>query len=392
MRFILNEGLTEEQPRNPFNPDMPFGCLNQELLTALVGTDWDAQRSNAVAILRTPDIDSICDTQKGYLQILSSAYSLHRKVTLNPHDIWYLVVSEIAAMVAENQDACRPLFTKSVEKITISVPTDDVTTIDLGLIEDELRRLVPMDMDQFLPEFSTITPQARYAMLAAFCESASHYYSYSTFMCGIPEIKIEGTTDDWALLKARAIEVSNTFSGVGLHALVGSWLDRVCGATDNILAALDTGRPDTLQNIFTQSRVGSGSQLKIDGWFADFYRKTMRGVQLEGFPNTWAKVPYENLETGRKFVGIHGCLLSRRDEDGFVSGDYGEIIVEKVEREVQTSGSFGVQKVEVKAASRTLNATYTLEKTQDASTLFSNPTIAELAAALEHEQKNRERF
>ena len=242
--------------------------------------------------------------------------------------MWFLLLTEIADIVEKNVEACRPIFTQSPEKIEILVPTDDVEAIDLNYVESELRRLVPVDVNTFIPNFSTITPQARYACLASFCDSASNYYSYSTFCCGIPEIKIDGTRDDWALLQTHATEITNILSNVGL-SFVNPWLSRASGAIDRILTALDTGSGETLQTILTQSRVGSGGQQKLDGWFVDFYLKNLRGHQIEGFPNTWARVPYKNLDSGREFVGIHGCLLTRRDAEGFVYGDYSEIVTER---------------------------------------------------------------
>lgn len=380
MRFILNKGLTETQSRSPYDPTKPFVNFESEIVSDIVGRDdWETARQSTLAFLKYPDMDGVVDTQEGYLQLLSSAYSLHRKIVLHPHDVWFIIVGEFAALVAANQNVCRPLFTTSPEKIIIAVPTDDFTRIDLNLIEGELRRRVPMDMSQFLPEFSTITQQARYAMLAFFCESASHYYGYMTFACGIPEIKIEGTVNDWELLKRHAVQLASTFADVGLD--LRAWMDRVCTATDNIIAALTTGNPKTLQNIFTQGRIGSGSQLKIDGWFADFYRKDMRGKQLEGFPNMWAKVPYQNAETGREFVGIHGCFTARHDADGFIQGDYGEMIVERVSKaEAPTSPTFKIERIEVNATSRVLDKKWALllAPTEDEDPIFEQKLIQQI--------------
>jgi hypothetical protein len=332
MKFVLNEGLAEVASRSPYDPSTLFAPLQHEIDLLMIGNNWKRLQAKTGKVLCGPSLEGVENVQKGYLGILSKSYNLHQKITLSPHDVWYLLLSEITDIVAKNVEACRPIFTKSPDKIEIIVDTNDPATIDLNTVEQKLRTLVPVDLDVFLPAFTTMTPQARYACLAAFCDSASHYYEYGTFACGIPEIKIEGSVDDWRKVQYHALLIASLLSNVGLQ-FVSPWISRACRAVDNIITALNNGHADTLQNIFTQTRVGSGSQQTIDGWFVDFYLNNLRGEQMDGFPNSWCRVPYRNMNTGRKFIGIHGCLLSRRDDEGFISGDYCEIIVELSEKE-----------------------------------------------------------
>lgn len=370
MKFVLNEGLTETSGRSVWNPQEPFERIRRDLETDVLGNNWQAHQSHTVKVLRAPDLTGVETVQTGYLYVLSRAHSDHIKVTLHPHDVWYLLLAEMADIVAKNVEACRPIFTRSPEKIVIEVPTDDVTTIDLYAVQQKLVDLIPVDLSTFLPEFSTMTESARYACLAAFCDSASHYYEYMTFCCGIPQIDIQGTAEDWARVQSHAMAIEKLLNGVGLSG-ISPWILRVCRAVDNILHALSTGSPERLLDIFSMSRIGSGSQFKIDGWFADFYRQELRGRQLESFPTSFCRVPYTNLETGRKFVGLHGCFLTRREADGFISGDYGELILEKVAKESPKGAQppifqqeIVVTKQTVEATSRKLEATWSLDMSE----------------------------
>ena len=328
MIFELND-LAETQSWRPYDPATGFSGF-QSSIDAKVAPEQRWPRQTTAKFLRTPSMEGVVDVQQGYLWTMSRAHSQHQKLVLSPHDVWYIVLAELAAIIASNVDTCRPIFTRSPDKIMIIVPSDDPTTIDLNLIEAELRRLIPVDLDTFLPSFSTITPQARYACLAAFCDAASQYYSYGTFACGIRAIDINGTLVDWVKLQEHASSIAAMFHGVGLSA-VNEWMSRLCKAIDNIVIALDKNSPDTLQTIFSATRIGSGSQFQIDGWFADIYSKPgMRGRQLEGFPASWSYVPYVSMATGRKFTGVHGCLMTKKNSNGFYYGDYGEIITEVV--------------------------------------------------------------
>jgi hypothetical protein len=329
MDFILNADCAETPAWRPFEPEKGFGPLHGAIINK-VAPEVQWPRLTTANLLRVPSLEGVEDIQTGYMWVLSRAYSQHQKIAIAPHDVWYIVLAELAEIITKNVEACRPIFTKSPDKIVIDIPTDDFTAINLNLVEEKLRTLIPVDLDIFMPTFSTLTPDARYACLAAFCESASHYYEYMTFACGLPAIQINGTLEDWVLLQSHASKLAITFAATPLTGRIGMWMSRVCVAIDNIVAALDTQSPERLQDIFTSTRIGSGAQLKIDGWFADIYSKGLRGCQLDAFPASLSAVPYQNRDTGRKFKGVHGCLMTRRDEAGFVHGSYGEIVTETV--------------------------------------------------------------
>jgi hypothetical protein len=293
-----------------------FHGLTNDLKHAL-GVNYNA----SIHVLHTPSEEGVMSVSEGFLNIMSKSYSSHYALRISPHDVWFIVLTEIAALINKNAEACRSLFTKSAENIVIAVETNDITKIDLNKVEAQLRELVPVDIDQFLPEFSTITPAARYACLAAFCDGVSQYYSYMTFCCGLKAIHIDGTVNDWALLNERAEDMAVLFQGVGID--ITEWMGRVQAVALRFIKALNGDSTDMI-DIFSQKNVGSGGQKEISGWFKDIFQKP--ASQLDHFPNAWAKVTYKNIETQMEFTGIHGCFLMKQDEAGTVYGDYGEIV------------------------------------------------------------------
>ena len=274
--------------------------------------------------------------QTGFLGMIATAYSNHTPVAIAPHDIWFMLMTEVAKVIRDNVEASRSLFTISDSRIEIAVETTDPTdlTANLDKFEEKLRKLVPVDIDAFIPKFSTDTVASRLATMAAFMDGVQHYYEYMMFCCGIPAIKILGTIDDWQLAKARFSEIAAMFESVGVD--ISAWLARVDSCFDNILSSLNgEDRSDWWSQIFTQTKVGSGGQLKIDGWIVGLYYKQAPGL-IETFGYSWATVPFKNLhEPDKDYRSIHGPFKKVRDSDGFVYCEYADatIIAEKAVRQ-----------------------------------------------------------
>lgn len=274
----------------------------------------------------------------GFLEYVSNSYSKHQKITIAPHDIWYVVLTEIASLIKANAQKCQSLFTRSDSKVEISVPTGDVTTINLASVVDQFKSLVPVDVNIFVPEFSTHDHDSRLACYAALCDGLQVYYNYSTFCCGIPQIKLTGTIEDWKLISSSIDTVAKMFYSVDLP-LVGLYLIAVKKLVEDITIAVED--PTFLSNenykmwwldIFSRNNVGSGGQFNISGWITKLFYKIPQMPRIENFSSTISVVPYHNQETQRNFIGAHGAFKRIRDEDGFVRCGYGEIVYEVINK------------------------------------------------------------
>jgi hypothetical protein len=268
--------------------------------------------------------------QEGFVGLLSHAYSKHEKIEIAPHDIWYLVLSEIAIIIKGNVEACRPLFTKSQDVQNIKVQVADVTQIDLAAVVSQLRELIPVDVDVFVPmNLSTLTPESTIAMYAALCDGVSAYYSYSTFMCGIPEIRFTGTQQDWQSLLYRCGMIAAMFGTVNLPKAV-EYMIGVGDIINEIQESFTAETPnlDFFKGIFTSKNVGSGGELDINGWITKLYYEKRKSNKLENFMNSVTVVSYNNLETGREFKGVYGAFERLRTDDDFVKAGYANLIFE----------------------------------------------------------------
>jgi hypothetical protein len=263
----------------------------------------------------------------GFVGTLSTAYSTHQKMLILPQDLWFIVMCEVAKIIKANTEACRPLFTRSDDKVTIMVPTTDPTQMDLDSVMDQLTSLMPTDQAMFVPELSTLTKESRLALCAALLDGVQAYYNYMTFCCGIPEVEVGGTVADWDSLVNSADGIAKLFDSVGLTGAAG-YMRVVHGVLDQILTSFVFHDSTFWKGIFTQKNIGSGGEIEINGWITELFYEKPSLRKLENFMSSIAVVPYENAETGRKFKAVYGAFGARM-VDGQLQSQFTHYIYEQ---------------------------------------------------------------
>lgn len=271
-------------------------------------------------------------TQNGFANVVSEAYSTHLGLVLHPHDIWYVVLANISAIVGEKPDFYRNLYTTSDEKQEILVIQDHPTDINIEALIAKLGEKMPVDISLFLPELSTATPEAKLAMSAAVLDAAKHYYDYGMFCCGIPYIDLRGTKEDWMALENSVIGIIVECSKgdtveVGLRGKLTKYLGEVQKVLINIAASYDVDNTEFWKDIFTQKNVGSGGDLVITGWICDLYHTVKRGDMIKSFHDGISSFPYENKTTNQHFMMYHGAFGSNV-VDGAIEIAYDHVTIE----------------------------------------------------------------
>lgn len=78
-----------------------------------------------------------------------------------------------------------------------------------GLLEKQIPKEV---MELFCPAFSTLTPVIEISQLITFMGAVTPYYTFNMgTSCGIPEIKLTGTHEDWKLLVEHTKKLADFF-------------------------------------------------------------------------------------------------------------------------------------------------------------------------------------
>lgn len=141
------------------------------------------------------------------------AFNDHRPLVLSPDILWLLVAQGFAHHVNANAEELRDQFVKHPGKVVIAVRRDDFIkgspenpwTEVFDEFTGQIREHVgAATHDLLLPAFSTTGIAEMAAAQVVLMDAMQSFFSYEFHtMCGIPQVVLEGTADDWEKLAER---------------------------------------------------------------------------------------------------------------------------------------------------------------------------------------------
>jgi hypothetical protein len=140
------------------------------------------------------------------------AFSQHRPLVLSPDLIWVAIVQGLAQHVRNHAERLRDRFVGHQGKIEICVERDDLLRGSQenawdGVIHDlslAIKEHLGCRYEELVSDFSTTGPVERTACEVALLDTFQPYFEYRVYcICGIPEITLEGTPDDWQRLREK---------------------------------------------------------------------------------------------------------------------------------------------------------------------------------------------
>jgi hypothetical protein len=203
---------------------------------------------------------------------IHQAYCDHRPVVLSPDMLWLLVLQGFANHVNANAEELRPKFVQHPGRVTIKVRRDDFVkgspTNPWPEVFGEFSRHIRDHVgaathDLLLPNFSTTSAVERAAAEVVLLDAMQSYFEYELVsMCGIPEIVLEGTMEDWTRLAERT-------RGLGQFGLEW-WTEILAPVLEQFVAAArGQVNRDFWQSIYKVD-AGSGGPY-INGWITAFF-------------------------------------------------------------------------------------------------------------------------
>jgi hypothetical protein len=210
-----------------------------------------------------------------FFRALGSCFDHHYPFALAPEVLSYLINHEIAETVRRNPDHYRPLYTRDAGTKVIEIRDDTLTPgrpsdwgRALARFEGALRAAVPAGIiDAMLPAFSTWTLESRVAALITFMDAASSFYKFRvSSMCGIPRIRLLGTTDDWRKLCESARKLAEPFA-----AHLAPFFQQLLPVLTKLAEQADPATEidnDFWVNIY--SRESSSGHDSVTGWITAF--------------------------------------------------------------------------------------------------------------------------
>ena len=131
------------------------------------------------------------------------AFANHYPLTISPNHMWMCIAQGLSSHVSANADKLRKMFVQHEGKETLNVRRDDFVkgspSNPWPEVFDEFSEQIHLYVgaethDLLTPEFSTTGPNEKAAAPVVLMDTLKNYFET---LCGIPEITLEGTVDDW---------------------------------------------------------------------------------------------------------------------------------------------------------------------------------------------------
>lgn len=156
-------------------------------------------------------------TGNGFLAALHASFAEHLPLRIDPDDIWLVFLSQVSLLINKYPEKYRDSFVNIQESNEIIVRHDgllldeSVTTSStkweeiFPVFEKEMNKRMKIDMNL---KFTTTTNVRYTASQIMIMGSMKNYFQYVVqTCCGIPEVRIGGSVEDWSSLKHKINDI-----------------------------------------------------------------------------------------------------------------------------------------------------------------------------------------
>ncbi|MGJ7609523.1 MULTISPECIES: DUF4419 domain-containing protein [unclassified Variovorax] len=211
-----------------------------------------------------------CDTQHAFVKAAHDAFYDHHPLLIRPDDIWFCIAQGFAIHVGQNAEALRSRFVSHQGKQTLVVERADFVlgqpnpwpevfdafSVQIGDQVGEMKDIVSA-------RFSTTTLAEAAAFDVCLMDSFKGYFDYELrFGCGIPEIRLLGTPQDWASMIPRL----KRLAAYGLE----TWGETLCAVIEKMERAAAGEVDADFWRSFFRDESGSGPA-ELTGWIVTLF-------------------------------------------------------------------------------------------------------------------------
>ena len=249
----------------------------------------------------------------GFAAAIHMAYDQHLPLMLSPDDIWLCLAQGVARHIQLNSQRLRSSFVSHAGTLTIGVRRDDFRRGApenpwpevFSAFSDAIRAHIGPRHEMLSPRFSTTTPTSRAATEIVLLGAMRSYLGLEvSTLCGIPEVILRGTADDWTLLRQRIASLRDLD--------LGWWLDALLPVLKRVEAdAAGQKDPELWEHIYKPND-GSGGPYAT-GWINLLFPYLQEnGGRLFRNPNvskwkTDMKLAFKGGPTTQEFPGGLSC-------------------------------------------------------------------------------------
>lgn len=216
-----------------------------------------------------------------FLQGMYRAYAEHYPFVLSPDMIWLLISQGFATHVDIHAEELRSQIVDHSGKISLVVMDNRIRIDDPNAPWEELFPQFADSMrtytnngiiDLLTADFSTTTPTSRIASQITVMKAMENYFEYIYIyaVCGIPEVTLLGTPEDWQKIldKTRQLARYN----------LSWWVDEMVPVLEKIVETskgkIDRNFWRSMFKIHDTGPIGCGSgngKRYFDGWIVKFF-------------------------------------------------------------------------------------------------------------------------
>ena len=264
-------------------------------------------------------------------QCIVRAYAEHRPLVLSPDMIWLNICQVFSHYANGNKEKLRDKFVFHDDKMNLVVQTNnDLMSEDAdwsGIMDDFIRQIGENTKDNiaetFVADFSTTGKVERIASGITLMDVMKAYFDYIVvyIACGIPEITLTGTPDDWK----KVLDKTCSLEKYGME----KWIGRLKPVLGEFIKASE-GKPNRRfwKDMVTlyhpdQLRGGVCSSERptlLDGWFLRLFPYNKDGKRIT-MANNLTKMMPEMVRVPFKYIAINGDTMKETQMElwsGFV--------------------------------------------------------------------------
>ena len=226
-----------------------------------------------------------------FVGAVHTAFARHYPLTISPDHVWMCIAQGLSNHVNANAEQLRSMFVKhETGKETLSVRRDDFVKGDpnnpwpevFDEFSEQIRQHIGAEIHDLLtPEFTTTGPNEKAASQVVLMDTLKNYFQFNfETECGIPEITLEGTLDDWQKLRDKTLSLAKydlDWWITPLSPILDQFVDAASGKVD----------VDFWRGIYKQNDDSGGPY--ITGWIVTLFPYAGRGNRRNGYLQCWDK-------------------------------------------------------------------------------------------------------
>lgn len=296
----------------------------EKLEKYVISEDYNIEAKHLISAFSSKEkIEYIFDNSKipanplsnQYIAALTKSFQSHYGFELNPNDIWLIIVQNLAIHINQNSDKFRDKMVDFEGKKLITINDDSLIlgneandwSVVLKAFESAIKTNIKDTeiADTIITEFSNSNEIDLTCFRVSLMDICQSYFDFKVrTMCGIPDIDIVGTKEDWIKIIENVAYLAPIFE-------LTSWAKKIIPILTKIVETYDNVVDIPFFKSMYKHNSGSGSS-EVTGWINEFFvyqytnnkivERTSNSVSTGDFISSVSSVPFIWEYYGKSFA------------------------------------------------------------------------------------------